>query len=359
MELRELIDDIGQTYDRLLPMGSEAQQLLRQARAELKQWIGTTYIGVGSGGKGNAAVCPWIAVFNPDETTTAQRGMYVVYLFAEDMKSVSLSLNQGVTEFRNAAKNTGIPAREALFREAAAIRRGFDPEEMSDLELRIDRRTRATLPVDYEYGNIVARTYDLAGLPDETTMVDDLTRFLRLYELALEAREECRQHGDMAITTASRRKRVKKKIAVFKPKDAGEYRRAIEARQIVVTRRHEKLVGGYGAFLHKRGFTVATNVHPRDLTADRDGLHWLIEAKMVRGGDAESAAREAMAQLIFYSNLYDDDRGSDDEARQLAVFSEDIGPLFVTLFKKYGMAVVWQAGERWVGSPIAGAHGLC
>jgi hypothetical protein len=33
------------------------------------------------------AVSPWIAVFNPDETTTAQRGMYLVYLFAEDMKS--------------------------------------------------------------------------------------------------------------------------------------------------------------------------------------------------------------------------------------------------------------------------------
>ena len=43
------------------------------------------------------------------------------------------------------------------------------------------------------------------------------------------------QH-DAAITTPSRRKRIKKKIAVFKPKDAGEYRRAVAAREIVVTR---------------------------------------------------------------------------------------------------------------------------
>jgi hypothetical protein len=359
MELRELIGRIGQTYDRRLPMGSEAQQLLRRAAPELRQWVGSTYLTVGSGGKGNGAVCPWIAVFNEDETTTAQQGMYLVYLFAEDMKSVSLSLNQGVTEFRRATKDTGVPAREALFREAVAIRRGFDLLEITDLEASIDLRTRATLPVDYEYGNIVARTYDLAALPDEATMVSDLTRFLRLYELALEAREEGRQSGDVAITTPSRRKRVKKRIAIFKPKDAGEYRRAIAAREIVVTRRHEKLVEDYGRFLQERGFAIANNVHPRDLTADRDGVHWLVEAKMVRGGDAESAAREAMAQLIFYSNLYDDDRNPEDDARQLALFSEDIGPLFVSLFEKYTMAVVWQVGDRWDGSPVAVHYRLC
>jgi hypothetical protein len=253
-----------------------------------------------------------------------------------------------VTEFRKAAKSTGVPARVALAREAAAIRRGFDPVEINDLDTGIDLHTRAALPVDYEHGSIVARTYDLAGLPDELSMVNDLTRFLRLYELALEAREEGRQSGDTEITTPSRRRRVKKKIAVFKPKNAGEYRRAIAAREIVVTRRHERLVEDYGTFLRKQGFAVATNVHPRDLTADHGGVHWLIEAKMVRGGNAESAAREAMAQLIFYSNLYDADRDPDD-ARQLALFSEDIGPLFVALLEKYGMTVVWQIGNGWAG----------
>ena len=118
------------------------------------------------------------------------------------------------------------------------------------------------------------------------------------------------------------------------------------------------MVDDYGRFLQTRGFTVATNVHPRDLTADRDGVHWLIEAKMVRGGDAESASRQAMAQLIFYSNLYADDRAPADQARQLALFSEDIGPLFVTLFEKYDMAVAWQVGDQWAGSPTAVDHGL-
>jgi hypothetical protein len=78
VQLRELLGRIGRQYDRALPMASEAQQLLRRAGDELRQWVPEGYLIVGSGGKGIGAVCPWISVFDPDETTTAQRGMYVV-----------------------------------------------------------------------------------------------------------------------------------------------------------------------------------------------------------------------------------------------------------------------------------------
>jgi hypothetical protein len=131
MELRELIERVGRTYDRDLPMASEAQTLLRNAHSEFAKWLPPGYHAVGSGGKGNAAACPWIAVFDPDETTTAQQGMYVVYLFAADMSTVTLSLNQGVTEIGRRLGRS--EARVALKAEAAAIRSSFAPDSIADL----------------------------------------------------------------------------------------------------------------------------------------------------------------------------------------------------------------------------------
>ena len=49
-------------------------------------------------GKGQWAKVPWVAILDRSETTTVQRGIYVVYLFREDMSGVYLTLNQGVTE---------------------------------------------------------------------------------------------------------------------------------------------------------------------------------------------------------------------------------------------------------------------
>jgi 5-methylcytosine-specific restriction protein A len=40
-------------------------------------------------------------LFNKDVTTTATKGLYVVYLFCEDMSAFYLSLNQGYTFFKN------------------------------------------------------------------------------------------------------------------------------------------------------------------------------------------------------------------------------------------------------------------
>lgn len=189
-------------------MASEAQQLLRRAGEEFHQWVPKGYLVVGSGGKGNGAVCPWISVFDPDETTTAQRGMYVVYLFAADMKSVALSLNQGVTEIGNRLGRRA--ARRALQNEAAAIRSQFVADAIVDLDDTIDLRSSAALPVDDEYGHIVGRTYAIEALPDEAAMVTDLQRFVRLYALALEARDEGQFERNAVIVTPPRQRRQQK-----------------------------------------------------------------------------------------------------------------------------------------------------
>ncbi len=66
----------------------------------------------------NWADVPWIGVFNPEVTTSALRGYYVVYLFAADMTRVYLCLGQGVTTVYEEFKRGG---RDELRRRAQLI----------------------------------------------------------------------------------------------------------------------------------------------------------------------------------------------------------------------------------------------
>ncbi len=73
MDLRELLLRIASTYDRGLDMQSEAQLLLRRTSEEvLGPAIPANCVVKGSVGQSIPAFVPWIAVFNPDETTHAQ-----------------------------------------------------------------------------------------------------------------------------------------------------------------------------------------------------------------------------------------------------------------------------------------------
>lgn len=212
MRLRNLIGEIGAQYDRRLPMSSEAQLLLRRADVEFEQWLPTGYRVEASGGRGRATATPRIAIVDADETTTTRRGLYVAYLFAADMSTVALTLNQGVAEIGEHLGRAG--ARRFAALQAAAIRAALHPDDIADLDTTIDLRSSAALSADYEQANILARTYNLDDLPDESAMVADLHRFIRLYALALDAREEGRRQGSQEILTPPRRPAVRKPAVV-------------------------------------------------------------------------------------------------------------------------------------------------
>ncbi|TDC03376.1 DUF3578 domain-containing protein [Nonomuraea longispora] len=358
MELRSLIERIGTSYDRSLGMSSDAQRLLRQAGTELLQWLPAGYLPVGSGGKGAPAFVPWISVFDPDETETARHGMYVVYLFAEDMQTVALSLNQGVTELIDRFKTSR--GRQLLRQQADSIRAALPPELTAGLEAAIDLRTKAPLPVHYEFGNILATTYKLADLPDEATMVGDLQHFIRLYQEALAVREELRQTTPDAIVTTVKRQTTSTsaKTGEFKPKNSSDYVAEIKARTLIKSRTHERIVEEYGKYLISLGLDPKTTVvHPRDMTVQRDGIEWLIEVKMVRRGNAVSATREAIGQLLQYRHfLYPGERES---VRMLAVFNEEVGAACVDLLESLHIGSVWREHGRWLGSPLAQRAKLC
>src|SRR5262245_48668393 len=178
-------------------MSSEAQMLLRQARDEFEQWLPAGDQAEGGGGKGRAALTPRIAIFDAVEAATARTGIYVAYVFAADMSTVTLTLNQGIAEIAEHLGRAG--ARRTLAWEAADIRAALRPKHIADLDTTMDRRSTTPLALDYQRASIVARTYQLDDLPSERTMVADLRRFLRLYDQALTARGRGGQLGKRAF----------------------------------------------------------------------------------------------------------------------------------------------------------------
>jgi hypothetical protein len=126
-------------------------------------------------------------------------------------------------------------------------------------------------------------------------------------------------------------------------------------KELVKTRRHERLIRQYGTWLADRGFTVSTSVHPRDMVVWRDEAEWIIEAKVLYLGNAMSATRAALGHLYTYRHfLY----GDQDEPGLVALFTESIGAALVSFLEIVGVASVWYESGEWIGSPTAMNAGL-
>ena len=108
-ELNALIADFqkaGADYERHIGQGvsleSQCGEILRSAIPnKLKEVFSTNdYRIKGSIGTGRVSKCPWVAIMNKKETESTQSGIYLVFLFSKDLKTVYLSLAQGVTNLK-------------------------------------------------------------------------------------------------------------------------------------------------------------------------------------------------------------------------------------------------------------------
>lgn len=141
---------------------------------ELRKIVPAYYTVKGSGGQGNWARIPWIAIMDPEITDTTQRGFYLVYLFKENMEGVYLSLHQGVTEISNKYNDD---AERRLNKRAEVLRSHINDGNYLN-EISLGKRGYAPL---YEAGNIIARYYPSGELPNDDELQSDLEEFLSIY----------------------------------------------------------------------------------------------------------------------------------------------------------------------------------
>ncbi|GAA2776864.1 MrcB family domain-containing protein [Saccharopolyspora taberi] len=353
MNLRDLLGRVTRTYVREEGQQSHAARLLRGAGTVVDGYVPVGYLVKGSSGQSTPAFVPWIAVFDPDHTTSAMHGIYVVYLFAADMRTIFLALLCGSEETRKEFRGRAL---DILADRAEAIRDALGAEVREGLEdrIRLGAPSRVQRPKYYEAGTIVAKRYDAEDLPTDTELADDLLRHLHLYELAVDRyRQLALVRPDVVVGAESD---IQPEVmGEFKPKDDADYEQIIKARKIKKSRKHETLLKKFNDHLRACGFATGSP-HPRDLVAERDGQSWLVEAKVLQRGNGVQATRDALSQLIWYRYChYSEPRA----VRMLALFNEPVGDLCLEILQEVNIEGVWPDRHRWTGTPGAIAAGLC
>ena len=124
--LKTAFDNILSTYlrARRKPFGREPalwrvfDELFRQLEAYVNSRL--TLKIKWSVGKGDWARVPWIAIVDERETKSTRHGVYLVYLFREDLSGVYLALNQGIGVLK---EEQGAPASRRILRERASVDR--------------------------------------------------------------------------------------------------------------------------------------------------------------------------------------------------------------------------------------------
>lgn len=150
------------------------------------------YLITGSVGQGNWAMVPWLGIFDKKITTTATRGVYIVYLLVKDGNSLYLTFNQGCTEIKNnhSKKETIRIMREKAGEIASRIdNRGFAADENINLGEGLTE-----LGEMYQKGTILYKKYIKGMVPEEAKLQDDLSKMLDIYQEYAEGIES--QPGD-------------------------------------------------------------------------------------------------------------------------------------------------------------------
>jgi len=134
---------------------------------------------------GRKSKVPWVRVFNTERSPSAREGWYVVYLFHEDGRGVTLSLNQATTTFTGGAFD---PLPKQLLRERVEWARShITPGEHAPPGLTFDVELgRGKLAKAYKQGHVIGRVYG-ADIPSPEELERDLSNLVwmlnRLYEI--------------------------------------------------------------------------------------------------------------------------------------------------------------------------------
>jgi len=132
------------------------------------------------GGRPNIAFIPWIVIMDEKlcDGKSAQKGIYPVLLFKEDMSEVYLSLNLGTTFFKDQVRimrRKYKSTRDLVIASKSALRNLIDIEnqdknEINDLGGKKDRY--------YIEGNIASVSYKKNQMPNEEVFTKDLVRMM-------------------------------------------------------------------------------------------------------------------------------------------------------------------------------------
>ncbi|QSO54176.1 DUF3578 domain-containing protein [Alicyclobacillus curvatus] len=132
----------------------------------------------GSIGQGNWANVPWIALLDTRRTSSTRDGVYVCYLFSDDMSRCYLTVARGVT---NTIEEKGRRQAYQIFRgenEKDRVEFVFDGMQIDD-EIQL---SASGLGRDYEASVIAYIEYEHDSLPSNEELISDLRTVMQNYQ---------------------------------------------------------------------------------------------------------------------------------------------------------------------------------
>ncbi|GGT49296.1 MrcB family domain-containing protein [Streptomyces coeruleorubidus] len=365
MPLRDLLIHIADVYDATALASNDVpgQALLRGVKERHDLPLPPGFTADGHGGQGFASSTPWIGVYDPAINTEPHDGLYLAYIFSEDLSAVTLTLQQGVTSLKKS-----FPRRPDLRRELRArarrLRAALPPALAPNWSHEPAFGSKDWRPRSYEAGSVLARRYEIAAMPSEETLRADLLEASKLLrDVAVAQRVHLQIPGMDApsVEYVPGEHSTSDALDNFCPKDDSDYYVHIQGGERRRTRRHEELIKDFGYHSVACGYTpIIAGMHPRDLVLRRYGgssqPSWLVEGKTVKNGNVTNAVRQAIGQLFEYSHFWHELRG-EPKPHLIALFTEGIGR-YADYLEGHGIASVWRSGDGWDGSPRAASWGL-
>jgi len=144
---------------------------------------------VASPGKGNWTDVPWIAFMDESITTSAEKGYYVVYLFAPDGKSILLGLGQGEHSVRKEFKRKA----NQILTQRADIIATRNPNFTSYKFKRIlkgfnykpNDKVRENWISSFAFGKVYQTKNLKKIVPNDNNLMKDLVDLLNLYQKSI------------------------------------------------------------------------------------------------------------------------------------------------------------------------------
>ena len=188
--IREYATELAEarrTEDFKRPFGALVRQDI--AKALQDKVDGRIYKVKGSVGAGRWTDVPWIAVFDARITTSAQRGVYIVYLLNKDTKELFLTLNQGATDVAQEGRNTsdGRLAFTGIASSSNDKTTGNLKEKANIIRDKLKNVSNLfsgeikTGSLAYDAGCIFFKKYELNSLPNDEQLYTDLLKFVEVY----------------------------------------------------------------------------------------------------------------------------------------------------------------------------------
>ncbi|MFC9425379.1 MrcB family domain-containing protein [Streptomyces sp. NPDC056987] len=369
MGIHGLLREVADTYDANAGAKRDVvgQRVLRGVAQRSDLLLPPGLFAKGYGGQTTPAATPWIGVFDPDVNKEPGKGLYLAYIFSADLQTVTLTLQQGITHLEDRL-GRGQARQAHLRRQAARLRRAVAAQRRIGWVDEPELRHHADRPKAYEAASVIARRYETTALPGEEVLREDLVHAAELLKRTYVADrlwwfEDKSSLFDVNYAPDGHVVSEDDPLAGFKPKDSSDYIANIKERQQVKKRHHEALIESFGIHVTSCGFRPTTKLmHPKDLVLHRQGQdsitgdEWLVEAKVIRGGNPTEAVRQVVGQLYEYSHfLYRERRKS--EPYLVGLFTEGVG-VYSGYLEKRGIASIWRDGGGWRGSPLAEGWGM-